>query len=95
MAASVEEVSTGEVAELRLIDQESFYPTLEAAGDKLVVVDFYTAWCAMIFCLAGDSVLGQPGGQRCLCRPRAALHQALPLLSRQPFHGRAGAGPAR
>ncbi|GAB4819538.1 hypothetical protein N2152v2_006584 [Parachlorella kessleri] len=44
MAASVE-VSGTEVAELRLIDQESFYPTLEAAGDKLVVVDFYTAWC--------------------------------------------------
>jgi len=43
MAASVE-VSGTEVAELRLIDQDSFYPTLEAAGDKLVVVDFYTAW---------------------------------------------------
>jgi hypothetical protein len=44
MAASVE-VSGDKVAELRLIDQESFYPTLEAAGDKLLVVDFYTAWC--------------------------------------------------
>lgn len=30
--------------DLVLIDQESFYPTLEAAGDRLVVVDFYTAW---------------------------------------------------
>ena len=43
MAASVEGETTA--AGLREIDQESFYPTLEAAGDKLVVVDFFTAWC--------------------------------------------------
>lgn len=44
MAASVEQEQDA-VTGLREIDANSFYPTLEAAGDKLVVVDFYTAWC--------------------------------------------------
>lgn len=43
MAASVEQEQDA-VTGLREIDANSFYPTLEAAGDKLVVVDFYTAW---------------------------------------------------
>jgi hypothetical protein len=30
--------------ELTLVDKDSFHPALEAAGDALVVVDFYTDW---------------------------------------------------
>ena len=28
------------------VDKDSFYPTINGAGDTLVVVDFYTDWCA-------------------------------------------------
>lgn len=27
------------------VNKDTFYPALEAAGDALVVVDFYTDWC--------------------------------------------------
>ena len=30
--------------DLQLLDQDSFYPALDAAGSALVVVDFYTDW---------------------------------------------------
>ena len=33
-------------ASLPSVDKDSFYPTINGAGDTLVVVDFYTDWCA-------------------------------------------------
>jgi hypothetical protein len=28
------------------VDKDTFYPTINGAGEQLVVVDFYTDWCA-------------------------------------------------
>ena len=33
-------------ASLPSVDKDTFYPTINGAGDTLVVVDFYTDWCA-------------------------------------------------
>ena len=40
MAAAVEDTDKS----LREIDSEEFHPFLEGAGEKLVIVDFYTDW---------------------------------------------------
>ena len=49
-AAAVSEESTA----LPDIKKEQFYPLLEEAGDTLVIVDFYTDWCACAFLLASS-----------------------------------------
>jgi thioredoxin 1 len=41
MAAAVEETDKS----LRELNSEEFYPFIEGAGEKLVVIDFYTDWC--------------------------------------------------
>ncbi|KAJ4892722.1 hypothetical protein Rs2_19536 [Raphanus sativus] len=35
-------VSVGQVTE---VDKDTFWPTVKAAGDKIVVLDMYTQWC--------------------------------------------------
>ena len=40
MAAAVEETEKS----LRELNSDDFYPFIEAAGERLVVVDFYTDW---------------------------------------------------
>ena len=40
MAAAVEDTDKS----LRELDSTEFYPFLEGAGEKLVIVDFYTDW---------------------------------------------------
>lgn len=40
MAAAVEDTDKS----LRELDSQEFYPFLEGAGEKLVIVDFYTDW---------------------------------------------------
>lgn len=40
MAAAVEDTDKS----LRELDSDGFYPFLEGAGEKLVIVDFYTDW---------------------------------------------------
>lgn len=40
MAAAVEDTDKS----LRELNSDDFYPFLEGAGERLVVVDFYTDW---------------------------------------------------
>eukprot|EP00850_Spirogloea_muscicola_P021429 SM000249S08240 [mRNA] locus=s249:13273:14359:+ [translate_table: standard] len=39
---AVQTATAGGVAE---VDKDSFHPALDAAGDRLVVLDMYTQWC--------------------------------------------------
>jgi len=45
VATTVTTVTAPPAAGLTEINQTNFYSTLEAAGDSLVVVDFFTDWC--------------------------------------------------
>lgn len=44
LAAAVEDTDKS----LRELDSDEFYPFLEGAGEKLVIVDFYTDWCFLL-----------------------------------------------
>lgn len=44
-ARAVEQVASTSVGGVVEVTQETFWPVLEAAGDKLVVIDLYTQWC--------------------------------------------------
>eukprot|EP00250_Pteridium_aquilinum_P030308 c4105_g1_i1 orf=214-777(+) len=45
IARAVEQATSTSVGGVVEVTQETFWPVLEAAGDKLVVVDLYTQWC--------------------------------------------------
>jgi thiol:disulfide interchange protein len=42
---------------LREVTHEDYYAAIEAAGDKLVVVDCYTEWCVVLAALGWGSRL--------------------------------------
>ncbi|WIA21869.1 hypothetical protein OEZ85_004245 [Tetradesmus obliquus] len=44
-AAVSSPVASSDAAGLQELDKDSFQPFIDAAGDKLVVVDFFTDWC--------------------------------------------------
>lgn len=45
IARAVEQVAATSVGGVVEVTQETFWPVVEAAGDKLVVLDLYTQWC--------------------------------------------------
>ncbi|KAI5076335.1 hypothetical protein GOP47_0008400 [Adiantum capillus-veneris] len=45
VARAVEQAASTSVGGVVEVTQETFWPILEAAGDKLVVIDLYTQWC--------------------------------------------------
>jgi len=44
-AAAGAETDAGSLPDLRELTKDDFYACLEEAGNKLVVVDFFTDWC--------------------------------------------------
>lgn len=51
---AVPEKKVMDAPDIPLLDQNTFYDALSAAGDSLVVVDFYTDWCAFaLFLMCG------------------------------------------
>lgn len=46
-AATPEKPGAG-APDITLLDQNNFYDALSSAGDSLVVVDFFTDWCAAV-----------------------------------------------
>ena len=51
MAAAVEETEKS----LRELTSDDFYPFIENAGERLVVVDFYTDWWVACICSVQQS----------------------------------------
>lgn len=45
VAKAVEQAADTSVGGVTEVTQETFWPIVEAAGDKLVVLDMYTQWC--------------------------------------------------